>query len=299
MIRIANAPCSWGALEFDLDQKPLEYQQVLDEMVESGYAGTELGDWGFMPTNPSELKNILLGKNLELLGAFIPVALNDLNAHDDGISRALKTADLMFEAGHQNAFIVLADNNGSVPERTKNAGRIKPGMGLNEEEWEIFAEGSMKIADAVYENFGMRTVFHHHCAGYVETPEEIDKLMSMTDPHLLGLCLDTGHYSFGGGDPAEGLKTYHDRIWHVHFKDYDDKTGKRSADKGWDYFESVGHGVFCELGKGIVNFKHIVDMLVEKGYKGWIVVEQDVLPGMGEPKKSAIWNRNFIKGLGL
>ena len=67
MIRIANAPCSWGALEFDLDKKPLGYQQVLEEIVDTGYAGTELGDWGFMPTEPDELKKVLNEKNLELL----------------------------------------------------------------------------------------------------------------------------------------------------------------------------------------------------------------------------------------
>ena len=299
MIKIANAPCSWGALEFDLAQEPLGYQQVLDEMIESGYAGTELGDWGFMPTDPKELQKVLSEKKLELLGAFIPVALKDRNTHEDGVSQALKTADLMFEAGHQNAFIVLADNNGSIAERTKNAGRIQPGMGLNDEEWEIFAEGSMKIANAVKDKLGMRTVFHHHCGGYVETPAEVEKLMSLTDPGLLGLCLDTGHFSFGGGDAVEALKTYYHRIWHVHFKDFDPAIGKKSAQEGWDYFESVGHGVFCELGKGVVDFRKIVDFLTEKKYNGWIVVEQDVLPGMGEPKKSAFRNREFIKGLGL
>ncbi len=75
MIQIANAPCSWGALEFELEGKSLGYQQVLSEMVETGYAGTELGDWGFMPSNPGELKKVLDEKNLQLLGAFVPVAL--------------------------------------------------------------------------------------------------------------------------------------------------------------------------------------------------------------------------------
>ena len=54
MIRVANAPCSWGALEFDLEGEAPGYVQVLDEIAETGYAGTELGDWGFMPTDPRE-----------------------------------------------------------------------------------------------------------------------------------------------------------------------------------------------------------------------------------------------------
>ena len=53
MIKIANAPCSWGILEFDLEGESAGFEQVLDEMKETGYAGTELGDWGFMPSEPA------------------------------------------------------------------------------------------------------------------------------------------------------------------------------------------------------------------------------------------------------
>ena len=299
MIKIANAPCSWGALEFELEGKSLGYQQVLNEMVETGYDGTELGDWGFMPTIPAELNSVLTGKNLELLGAFVPVAMAHEKTHDTGTELALKTAGLMYDAGYKNAFIVLADENGSVEERTKNAGRVTPEMGLTNEQWKTFAAGAEKVAKSVKEKFGMRTVFHHHCAGYVETPEEVAKLMELTNPDLLGLCLDMGHYTFGGGNPVEALEKYYNRIWHVHFKDFDPKVGQEALDNKYDYFKSVEAGVFCELGKGNVDFQSIVNILYKKGYNGWIVVEQDVLPGMGSSKKCAANNREYIKTLGL
>lgn len=299
MIKIANAPCSWGALEFELEGKSLGYQQVLSEMVETGYSGTELGDWGFMPSNPEELKKVLDEKKLQLLGAFVPVALAKEEAHDAGVIQALKTAGLMINAGYKNAFIVLADENGSVEERTKNAGRITSQMGLNENQWKTFAAGAERVAHAVKEKYGMRTVFHHHCAGYVETPDEVAKLMELTNPDLLGLCLDMGHYAFGGGNPVEALIKYYDRIWHVHFKDFDPAVGKAARENNYDYFKSVAEGVFCELGKGKVDFVSIVNILNERGYNGWIVVEQDVLPGMGNPKVCAKRNREFIQTLGL
>jgi inosose dehydratase len=299
MIKIANAPCSWGALEFDLEGKSLGYREVLSEMVETGYAGTELGDWGFMPTNPQQLQAVLKEKTLELLGAFVPVALSNEKAHPAGIELALKTAGLMFDAGFKNAFVVLADENGSVEERVKNAGRITPEIGLTASQWKIFAAGAEKVAKAVKEKYGMRTVFHHHCGGYVETPAELDQLMELTDPELVGLCLDTGHFAFGGGDPLGALKKYYSRAWHVHFKDFDPKVGQLAKEKKYDYFRSVEEGVFCELGKGNVDFQAVVAFLNEKKYDGWIVVEQDVLPGMGSPKKCAAWNRQFIKSLGL
>lgn len=299
MIKIANAPCSWGALEFELEGKSLGYQQVLSEMVDTGYEGTELGDWGFMPSKPNELKQVLAEKKLQLLGAFVPVALAKEEAHDAGIELALKTAGLMYDAGYKNAFIVLADENGSIEERTQNAGRILPEMGLSDSQWKIFAAGAEKVASAVKEKFNMRTVFHHHCGGYVETPAEIDKLMSLTNPSLLGLCLDMGHYAFGGGNPVEAMLKYYSRIWHVHFKDFDPIVGQKAAQNNFNYFKSVEEGVFCELGKGNVDFQAIVEILTENAYDGWIVVEQDVLPGMGSPKKCAANNRQFIQSLGL
>jgi inosose dehydratase len=299
MIQIANAPCSWGALEFELEGKTLAYPQVLDEMVETGYAGTELGDWGFMPTDPLELEKALRKRGLELLGAFVPVALADRSAHEAGTRLALKTAKLMYEAGYKEAFIVLADENGSVEERTRNAGRITPDMGLSPAQWEIFSEGARTVARSVKEQYGMRTVFHHHCGGYVETPGEVATLMEHTDPELLGLCLDMGHYAFGGGDPVKALEKYYDRIWHVHFKDFDPVVGQESAVNAYDYFKSVEKGVFCELGKGNVDFKSIVRILKQKGYDSWIVVEQDVLPGMGSPLICARNNRDYIQTLGL
>jgi len=299
MIKIANAPCSWGVLEFELAGKAAGFKQVLDEIRETGYQGTELGDWGFMPTVPSDLKKELDKRSLLMVGAFVPVFLKDRSMHLSGAEAAVKTAKLMADAGYKDAFIVLADDNGRVEERTQNAGRVAPSMGLTIDEWKVFAEGANMVAREVKTKTGLRTVFHHHCAGFVETPDEIDKLLSLTDASLVGLVLDMGHYMFGGGDPLLALKKHKDRIWHIHFKDCHPEIAKKSRTEGWDYFKSVGNGVFCELGKGSVDFASIVDELHSQKYSGWIVVEQDVLPGMGNPKVCAQRNREFIKSLGL
>ena len=299
MIKIANAPCSWGVLEFDLDGKAAGFEQVLNEIRETGYEGSELGDWGFMPSVPSELKVELDQRQLTMVGAFVPVFLKDQAKHSAGAELAVKTARLMADAGFTNAFIVLADDNGSVKQRTLNAGRVTPEMGLSASEWEIFAAGANLVAAEVKEETGLRTVFHHHCAGYVETPEEIDQLLTLTDPSLVGLVLDMGHYQFGGGDPLAALQKHTDRIWHIHFKDCHPEIAAKSRSEGWDYFQSVGHGVVCELGKGGVIFPEIVVELKKQDYSGWIVVEQDVLPGMGNPKVCAQRNRDYIQSLGL
>jgi inosose dehydratase len=286
-------------LEFDLDGKAAGYEQVLDEIQQTGYAGTELGDWGFMPTDPQRLRAELDARQLSLLSAFVPVLLKDQAAHAAGIATAVRTARLLAAVQGSLPFIVLADDNGKDPQRTRCAGRITPDMGMSAAEWQTAAQCAEAVARAVREETGLRTVVHHHCAGFVETPAEIDELLKRTDPNLVGLCLDTGHYRFGGGQPLDGLRQHADRIWHVHFKDCHPAIAAAAKEKGHDYFESVRAGIFCELGQGEIAFAAIKAELDKLGYDGWIVVEQDVLPGMGTPKTSAQRNRDFLKSIGL
>ena len=151
-IRIANAPCSWGTLEFEgLKGERIGYEQMLDELVETGYVGTELGDWGFMPTDPPALHYALDKRGLTMIGAFVPVALKYAERHDAGVEDALRYARLLAavaETGPKawSPVIVLADNNGTEPVRTANAGRITPEMGLSDADWQVFAHGAEKVA---------------------------------------------------------------------------------------------------------------------------------------------------------
>ena len=309
-IRIANAPCSWGTLEFEgMKGERIDHAQMLNELSETGYAGTELGDWGFMPTDPAALTAALEKRGVAMVGAFVPVALKNEDAHAAGVAEAVKVARLLAAVAEASPpgclpFIVLADANGSDHVRTRNAGRVTPEMGLSVEEWKVFARGAESVARSVMREAGLPTVFHHHCAGHVETPEEIARLLEMTDPELVGLVFDTGHYIYGTGTAdgrlaLEGVQRFGDRIRHMHFKDCQPEVAARARAQGWDYFEAVRHGVFCELGQGNVDFPGVAAWLKSRRYSGWIVVEQDVLPGMGAPKESARRNREYLRSIGL
>lgn len=298
-MKIANAPCSWGVLEFGLEGETDNYSKVLDEMKITGYKGTELGDWGFMPTEPSKLKNELAKRSLDLVGAFIPVNFVNDDEHEQGIERTLKIARFMNSVDPGKPKIVLSDENCNNETRTRKAGRIKPQDGLQPSQWKTFASGVEKVAKAVYSETGLKSVFHHHCAGFVETHEEIETLLHLTHPDYVNLCFDTGHYAFGGGDPVSGLKTFADRIDHVHFKDWDRSVFNKAKSNNWDYIKAVYNGIFCELGKGSIDFKSFLDELKNLNYSDWIVVEQDILPGMGSPKESAHRNREFLQSIGV
>jgi inosose dehydratase len=298
-LRVANAPCSWGALEFDWVGSMPPYAIVLDEMSATGYAGTELGGWGFMPTEPTALRSELDRRHLALTGAFVPVRLTVEADHSAGSEAAVRVARLLADTAGESALIVLSDATADDPKRTSIAGRVRPEDGLSASAWATVARGANAIAADVRAASGLRTVFHHHCATFVETPQEIDELMTRTDPSLLGLCLDTGHCALGGGNPVATLERWQSRVWHVHLKDCDPAIKARAAAEGWDYQQSIRNGVFCELGRGEVDFSAVLLFLRAIGYDGWLVVEQDVIPSLGTPIESAARNRDYLRSLGL
>ena len=297
-IRIGNAPCSWGVVMGVEGQEALAWRRVLAEMAETGYAGTELGDWGFMPDDPALLREELSKRSLSMVGAFTPVRLSDAASHEEGLKRALRTARLLAAVGGE-PFIVLADDPGPDSIRRKVAGRVSADHGLDKDGWKATATGAQRIAQAVRDATGLRTVFHHHCATNIETPEETAHLMEMTDSDLVGLCLDTGHWYYGGGDPIEALRAYADRAWLVHFKDCDAAIAAPARTEEWDYLTALRNGLFCGLGEGAIDHAAAVDELRSAGYKGWIVVENESPPGRMPAVTTARNDRAYLMGLGL
>jgi inosose dehydratase len=294
--QIANAPCSWGIYEFKEIEPKYPYQRVLDEMVETGYTGLEYGPWGYLPTDPAALQAELDQRRLKLLSSFVPVKLVDAQAHAAGLAHALQVGRVLAAVGAE--YLVLSDDNGAVPEAVKQAGRVQ-GSRLNADQWDVFATGVNHIARTVHDQLGLKVVFHHHCAGYVETAEETRQLMGRADPDLVGLCLDTGHWHYAGGDALAAVQEYGERVRYLHFKDCDPRIRQQAIEQELDHFQATGLGVYCELGQGAVDFGAILAAMDKLGYDGWVIVEQDVLVSdLDAPKQSARRNREYLRQLG-
>ena len=210
LIRVANAPCSWGVIE-NVAGDTSGYGRVLDEMAEAGYAGTELGDWGFMPTDPDALRAELDSRGLALLASFSTPWLQDPARHRQGADDAVRIAKLLAAVGGPDTMIVLGNDPYGDPVRGSNAGRITPAMGLDDAGWEVYAAGANDLCRRVRDEAGIRTVVHQHLGTLIETGAEVRRLMAMTDPDLLGICLDTGHWTFGTGEnPADAVREFGD-----------------------------------------------------------------------------------------
>lgn len=308
-LKIGNAPCSWGTIEGMNESERLSFTTMLDELVAAGYTGTELGDYGFMPTDAGELRTALSTRNLTMLGAYVDVSLVDPAAQTEGLARVLTIARLLqsvADLGDEawQPYLVLADRHSENPSRFQNAGRVTPDLSLTAAQMQTFAEHANRIGETVTKETGLETVFHHHCAGYVETPEEIGRFLELTDPEHINLVFDTGHYLYGSGENTAGIITealerWQERIRYVHFKDLEPEVAKAARQEGWDYKTAIGRGVFCELGRGCIDFASVVGTLNTQAYEGWITVEQDMLPGLGTPRESAARSRTFLRKLGV
>ncbi len=290
--RIATAPVSWGILEFEGWEWPQTYDEVLDEMVQAGYSGTELGPYGFFPKDPAELRRVLKKREMSLLGAFVPLPLSDPTLHSQAVDAALEVGRLLSDAGAP--FLVLADRMDE--KRMQIAGSAREKDGLSDEQWKQAAELVTQVAEAA-KPLGLRCAFHHHCGTFVETPRETDRLLELTDPELVGVCFDTGHFSYGGGDPVEWARSNGDRIWHIHLKDVRSEVLDETRRDKIHYMDAVRKGLFCPLGDGGVDLVGVLQELDRQGFDGWAVFEQDIDPSVKNAKAvdSAIRSREYLR----
>lgn len=288
--RIAGAPITWGVCEVPGWGHQLDPDRVLGEMSELGLEATELGPDGFLPVDPTDLRELLDRHGLRLVGGFIPVVLHDRDAWKTvrpDIDRRLAT---LARGGAEVAVAAAATGRDGYEGTTA----------LADGDWDALAT-SLRELESMADANGIRLTVHPHYGTVIETPEAIEHLLHSSD---VDLCLDTGHVLVGGGDPVALARDASHRIGHVHLKDVDASLADRVRRGEVSYHAAVAEGLYRPLGEGDVDLAAIVGRLDRAGYDGWYVLEQDVVltaapPVHDGPYLAAARSRRYLTDLPL
>lgn len=298
MIRIANAPVSYGLFELarpDLVQLPTG-EDLARWVGEAGYQGIDMGPVGLLGTG-DDLVNRLQRHGLELAGGWVDLPFS---ASDEEFAAALPALDEalgVFTAAaaadpQLKPLPTLADSGSPARKAHPGGGE---GLSLTGEDWDRFVR-HLNQAVARVREAGLEPTFHHHACTFIETPAEIDALLEATD---VNLTFDSGHLMIGGGDPVAGYQRWKHRINHVHLKDVRPAV-LRDALTADDPMQAVWmNRAFVALGQGDLDIDGFVGQLIEDGYSGWLVVEQDVIPAsqddVDRARADQIGNRELLK----
>ncbi|XVV03574.1 TIM barrel protein [Actinosynnema sp. CA-248983] len=266
-MKIAGAPISWGVCEVPGWGHVLDPETVLSEMSSLGLEATELGPPDYLPSEPDELRKLLDEHGLQLVGGFLAVTLHtDVEAT---VKEADRVARLLAAAGADVLVLAAATGLDGYDERPE----------LTDDEWRTLVATAARVRDTAARH-GLRTVLHPHVGTHVERTAEVERFLADSD---LPLCLDTGHLLIGGTDPVELARRHPERIGHVHLKDVraDVAATVRSGETG--YMAAVQQRMYVPLGDGDVDVRALVELLRDRGYPGWLVLEQDTALSAAEP----------------
>ena len=294
-LRIGNAPCSWG-VEFADDPRNPPWELVLDETLQAGYEGTELGPIGFMPENPAQLGDALKSRGLALIGGVVFRPFHDPAAWDQVQNAVRRTGKSL--AAHGAPRMVLIDS--MAVERAPTAGRPSEARRMKGAELSSFQDRLRSAAKIGAEEFGLTVSLHAHAAGFVEFEDELERMLDAIDASLLKICLDTGHCIYAGFDPIAFYTRHSARVEYLHFKDIDPAVRAHVVANQIGFYDACGQGLFCILGKGEVDFAAFKAALIHAGFSGWGTVEQDCdLAGATLPSDDARANLEHLRSIGL
>ena len=160
-------------------------------------------------------------------------------------------------------------------------------------------ETTQRLAGLTSERFGLQLVFHPHADSHVEYPEQVENFLDQTDS-FVGLCLDTGHYAYRGGDPVDLLRRRHERILYLHLKTVREDVRAQVETQELPFVKAVEMEMFCEFPDGVVDFGALKKILKEVDYRGYGIVEQDMYPApFDKPFPIAKRNRDYLREIGI
>lgn len=292
-IKVGTAPDSWGVW-FPDHEKQIPWARTMTEMAESGYAGFELGPWGYFPTDAKQLKAETEKRGLEVVAGTVGGNFLDDTSIDDMMKTIDDIAALLGEFDSAKYLVLLPAMYTDL-----ETGEYVMATKLSDEEWATYVRNVQRASEHVA-SYGLIATFHPHVDCHVETEEEITRLLNDTD-EAVQLCFDTGHHIYGGGEPISYYQKHQDRIPYIHIKDCDLAVKATMDEKGWSFAKAVTEDIMTEPGKGGIDFAEFRKVLDQTGYEGWVVVEQDLFPvkSFDLPFEIAKRTRKYLTSVGF
>jgi inosose dehydratase len=262
----------------------------------AGYSGIDLGPVGYLGDS-SSLAGRLEEYELGLAGGYLALTFEDRAVLEEELAGLDMLLDVFDAAGPGRVRAKPTLAAVAMPAARLTLPAERPAR--TDREWQRFADG-VTVALERCRARELEPSFHHHVGSWIETPAEIERLLSLTD---ISLCLDTGHLAVSGGEPAQAMRDWAERINHVHVKDARLPAIDALVSRG-DEVDALWRGeVFRPLGDGDLGCDAFLEALRSSGYAGWIVVEQDIFPPRGgqvlQTRSDQVRSRAFLKRHGF
>lgn len=270
--RVAGAPITWG-----VDESPgwghlMGRDRVLAEMSASGLMATELGPDGYLPSDPGELREYLARYDMSIVGGFVPALLYRPDRLEAELEYVVRASRQLAATGSKVLVLGPSSHHDGYDTRIE----------MGDDEWAIFL-ANLRRVEEIADDAGLKTALHPHWAMAIEDGSDVERLLDASD---VGLCIDTGHLYLAGTDPVDVARMATGRVLHVHLKDVDRALAERVRNGEVLFRQAVIDGLFTPLGAGGVDIGGVIRTLERDGFRGWYVLEHDVVLG-AEPAAGA------------
>jgi inosose dehydratase len=272
--RVGTAPVNWN--NFDLeDWRPVvPFPRILDEMRAAGYVATEW-DASF-GTGISTLNQERGSRGMAFTGAYRWLDFLNDDQFDLDLAEIRPFLDTLQGIGVKD--LIVADS--LRPHRVACAGSVPMdgSESLNPAGYDRIVANLQHLHEVVTP-FGLFLHYHNHVGSYIETPAEVEELLSRLDLTFVDLCFDTGHFAFGGGDALKFVEAHASAIGYLHLKDVDGKVLAEARAAQWSFLDALRHYIFCPLGEGDAGIPAILDKLIDNEFNNYVIIEQDTCRG--------------------
>lgn len=287
-VKLGIAPIAWSNDDMPELGGENTFEQCISEMALAGFTGTEVGNK--YPKDPEILKPYLDIRGLRVANQWFSSYFTSLPQEE---TVKLFREQLKFLKAMGATVIGCSEQGNSIQ------GKDIPVLGdekprFTDEEWKKVAEGHNELGRIAKEE-GITLTYHHHMGTGVQTMEETERFLEMTDPDLVFLLFDSGHFAFSSEDPVAALNKFYDRVRHVHLKDVRHEVVSRVRWENMSFLDAVRSGAFTVPGDGDIDFPSIFEILEIRGYEGWMIVEAEQDPALANPFKYAKMARQYIR----